>query len=632
MSRRFFASLVLVATLLLVGGGGSADAASDPVLAAAGDIACNAAENADSADYPQPQWCQQAATASLITSMAPTAVAALGDEQYENGTLAEFDGAGAYDATWGVASIKPRTYPVPGNHEYGNGTTAADYFTYFGAVAGDPSKGYYSYNLGSWHIVALNSNCTDSGCTFYSNLGSAAEPGSVATAEVTWLKNDLAAHQGMCTLAYWHHPLFAAGWVGGSPGVKPFWDALYAHGADVVLNAHDHVYERYGPLNPSGASDNTRGVREFDSATGGRVVTGFPSNPTAASPPVQAYDGSHHGVLFLTLHSSSYDWSFHAVDGSAQGLAEDHGTTNCHEPQASISITPTSPTAGQSVSFNANASAPDGTISSYSWNFGDGATSTATAPTHTYASAGTYTASVTVTSSSGETTTTTTAVSVGPAASTAYRDAVLGTSGLVSYWRLGEGSGPVAFDSKGTNNGSYGGGVTLAQPGALASDPNTAASFDGTGYVSLPNLGSYSSFSVEGWTKLNSASVNSPNGNNTLYGHSWQVRLIPRPSGVYADVAAGGAVYGLQAATPNNVGAWVYWVLVRSGASMTIYRNGSAVASTSQLPSGPTTLGGSIAANSGSQLFLHGSADEVAVYNTALTPPTIQQHYTAAGQ
>jgi len=217
-----------------------------------------------------------------------------------------------------------------------------------------------------------------------------------------------------------------------------------------------------------------------------------------------------------------------------------------------------------------------------------------------------------------------------PGCGAGYAATVLATPGLVGYWRLGEASGSTAFDSKGSSNGSYVGGVTLGQPGALVGDPNTAAAFDGTGYVSLPNLGSSSSFTVEGWTKLNSAAVNSPNGNNTLYGHSWDVRLIPRPSGIYADTGVGSAVFSVQASTPNNLGSWVYWALVRNGSTLAIYRNGSAVGSTSNLPSGPSILGGTVAANSGSQLFLHGTADEVAVYDTALTPSTIQQHYQLA--
>jgi len=177
--------------------------------------------------------------ADLTAALHPTAVAVLGDNQYTSGLVSEFNSAGAYNDTWG--QFNPIVHPAPGNHEYRSSSTASGYFTYFGAAAG---SGNYSYDLGAWHIISLNSDCTNSGCQ--DSLA-----GTTSSAEVSWLQGDLAAHPNQCTVAYWHHPRFSSGWVGNSPGVGPFWDALYAAHADVILNGHDHLYERYAPQDPS---------------------------------------------------------------------------------------------------------------------------------------------------------------------------------------------------------------------------------------------------------------------------------------------------------------------------------------------------------------------------------------------
>ena len=211
-----------------------------------------------------------------------------------------------------------------------------------------------------------------------------------------------------------------------------------------------------------------------------------------------------------------------------------------------------------------------------------------------------------------------------------YRDAVSSTAGLVSYWRLDEGSGTTANDVTGAHPGTYKGTVTLTQPGALTGIPDTAAGFDGSsGYVSLPPLGSSSTFTVEGWTKLNSSASSAPYGNNELFGQGNSERLIVRPTGVYADVYLAGHQTGvLQITTPSNINTWVYWTLVRNSTTLTIYRNGAAVASTNTLPSEPSPLNGTIG---GTYYFLHGNADEIAIYNQALPTATIQSHYHTAG-
>jgi hypothetical protein len=285
--RSSFAILLMIC--LLVGPATVADAA-DPVLVGAGDIASCSSSGDE-------------ATAKLLDIIAGTVFAA-GDNVYENGTSSEF--ANCYNPTWG--RHKARTRPATGNHEYQT-SGAAGYFKYFGAAAGDPKKGYYSYNLGAWHIIVLNSNCSQiGGC----QAGSPQEK---------WLRADLAAHPSVCTLAYWHHPLFSSGG-GSTTSVRPLWQALYDAHADVVLNGHVHNYERFAPQNPSGGADSSRGIREFVVGTGGKSLAGF----NTVRPNSQVRNNSAFGVLKLTLHASSYDWKFVPQAGKT---FTDSGSTSC---------------------------------------------------------------------------------------------------------------------------------------------------------------------------------------------------------------------------------------------------------------------------------------------------------------
>ena len=224
---------------------------------------------------------------------------------YPSGTPEEF--AACYDPSWGVA--KHRTRPAPGNHDYLT-DGARGYFGYFGAAAGDPDKGYYSYDVGSWHVIALNSNCllVAGGC----GAGSPQEQ---------WLKSDLAAHQSACTLAYFHHPRFSSS--ANNRSVDPFWRDLYEAGAEVVLNGHAHNYERFAPQRPDGTRDDARGVREFVVGTGGVNLHPFGT----IKPNSQARNANTYGVLRLTLHTGSYDWKFVPVAGKT---FTDSGTKSCH--------------------------------------------------------------------------------------------------------------------------------------------------------------------------------------------------------------------------------------------------------------------------------------------------------------
>jgi acid phosphatase type 7 len=273
---------------------------NDPVVAAAGDIACDSS-------IVTPSRCHQGSTADLVVRGGFDAVLDLGDNQYEVGSFAAYEAY--YDPTWG--RVKAITHPVPGNHEYET-PRASGYYDYFGPAAGDPSKGYYSYDIGSWHIVALNSNCPDvGGC----GTGSPQE---------RWLRADLAAHPATCTLAYWHHPRFSSGTTHGSdPTYTAFWQALYEGGADVVLAGHEHNYERFGLQRADGTADPAKGIREFVVGTGGREH--YPFGPPIANSQVR--DNTTFGVLELVLHPGSYEWDFVPELG---GGFTDSGTQACH--------------------------------------------------------------------------------------------------------------------------------------------------------------------------------------------------------------------------------------------------------------------------------------------------------------
>ena len=278
----------------------------DPMIAAAGDIACSPTSSSFNSLLGTSSSCRMMATSDLLLRDAPDAVLLLGDIQYENGALNDF--WRSYDPTWG--RVKSITRPVPGNHEYGT-SNASGYFDYFGAAAGDRSKGYYSYDLGSWHIIALNSQCSAVGC-------------GTGTTQHKWLVNDLAQHPATCTLAYWHIPRFSSGSHGSNSTYQPFWQALYDAGADVVLNGHDHDYERFAPQTPSGSADGARGVREFVVGTGGKSLYSFGSS----RPNSQVRKTGVFGVLELTLHPTSYDWKF--VPAGGDMTFTDSGSTACH--------------------------------------------------------------------------------------------------------------------------------------------------------------------------------------------------------------------------------------------------------------------------------------------------------------
>ena len=277
---------------------------SDPILVGAGDIS-NCSRTQDEA------------TAQLLDNISGT-VFTLGDNVYPDGTASQF--SDCYDPTWG--RHKNRTRPSPGNHDY-HTSGASGYYNYFGSVAGDPGKGYYSYNLGAWHIISLNSE------TGY----------SAGSAQEQWLKADLAANQSVCTLAYWHHPRFSSGQHGNITRSQPFWQALYDDGADVVLNGHDHTYERFAPQNPTGEADSNRGIRQFVVGTGGAGLYAF----STIQPNSQVRNNTAYGVLKLTLHATRYDWQFVPIAG--QNFT-DSGSSNCVGAIGPVPTATRTPTGG----------------------------------------------------------------------------------------------------------------------------------------------------------------------------------------------------------------------------------------------------------------------------------------------
>jgi acid phosphatase type 7 len=249
-----------------------------------------------------------ALTADLIRRWNPTAVLALGDVQYEAGELANFQQA--YDRSWGA--FKAKTYPVVGNHEYLGGDGAAGYFDYFGAAAGPRGLGYYSFEVGSWHVVALNSSCSmvpDGGCGY-------------GSAQWSWLKHDLAAHRTRCTLAFFHAPYRASTALhGGAPELAHLWAQLVAGDVDLVLNGHNHIYERLKPMRTPGNVDMTGAPWTIVAGTGG-----LSTYPVDRVHPSSVYRLRSYGVYRLIMYPDRWIGAFKGVDGNTY----DRTGQRCH--------------------------------------------------------------------------------------------------------------------------------------------------------------------------------------------------------------------------------------------------------------------------------------------------------------
>lgn len=326
MLRIVLALVVAVPATILMPSSPAVIETDDPVILAAGDIACspnnaNFADGAGTATH-----CRQAATANLVAhhvAAGADRVLLLGDVQYSDGRQFEYEGS--YLPTWGA--FLDITRAAAGNHDVEKANETY-YWDVFGDAAGARGRGYYSFDLGAWHIIALNSNCLTG--------GSVTNPCEAASEQMAWLREDLLLSSGTrCTLAFWHYPLRTFGHHTGTVGVAPFWEALYDGGADVILNAHDHVYERIKPVNPAMVPDGARGIRTFVVGTGGAEHYEWSTEPqqvALAQQLLENRDKTHFGVLRLTLHAYSYSWAFIGENGpgDADGVILDSGTANCH--------------------------------------------------------------------------------------------------------------------------------------------------------------------------------------------------------------------------------------------------------------------------------------------------------------
>jgi hypothetical protein len=278
--------------------------AADAVLYAAGDVACAPNDLSFNGGLGTATACRQQATADLMPDGTFDAVLALGDLQYDSATLANF--RASYDPSWG--RVKARTYPVIGNHEGITATTGAGYCSYFGAAAHCNSTGsqggaaFYSFDIGDWHVVVLNSNCVAAG---------GCDPGSP---QYQWLQGDLARNQSACSIAAWHHPRWSSGHDGSNVFMQPLWQLFAASGGDLVLAGHSHDYERFAPIDGNGALDASDGTTSFVVGTGGVNFTGLSGTRAPGS---QVRQNSSFGVLRLALHPTSYDWRFVPAAGNS---------------------------------------------------------------------------------------------------------------------------------------------------------------------------------------------------------------------------------------------------------------------------------------------------------------------------
>lgn len=266
-------------------------------IVVAGDIACETGRVKSALE------CRHGDTAELAASLNPDAVLTVGDNQYPKGELKFYQES--YDETWG--KLKSITYPTPGNHEYYT-ADASGYYDYFGDRAGERGKGYYSYKIGDWLMLALNSEIDV----------------SAGSPQLAWLEQELKSNKNTCSLAYWHKSRFSTSEHGDNPQYDALWKLLYANNVDVVANGHSHGYERFIPLNPDGNPDTNKGIVQFVSGMGGN----FPQGLKSATSNLATRQNHAFGVLKLTLYPKSAHYEF--VPIPSQQTFSDSGIVACH--------------------------------------------------------------------------------------------------------------------------------------------------------------------------------------------------------------------------------------------------------------------------------------------------------------
>ncbi|MBL8262711.1 MAG: PKD domain-containing protein [Xanthomonadaceae bacterium] len=445
-------------------------AQSTVVVAGAGDI-CDST----------PADCKK--TSDLIVDINPVAVFTAGDNAYDDGTIGEYNDR--YHPNWG--RFKSKTKPTPGNHEYGT-SGAKGYFDYFNGtnvqtgLAGDRSKGYYSWDVGDWHFIALN---TMSGGEIKSD-----------SAQLAWLKQDLAANTKPCTAAYFHHPRWSTGNYSGYSGMQWVYAELYKAKADLILVGHDHNYQRSKKINASGAVA-ADGFRQLLVGTGGRNFYALGSANTTIA---EVRNGNTWGVMKLTLSATDYVAEFVPVAGST---FTDRVTGTCNKAGGNVAPVAnfTASTNGLTATFTDTSSDSDGSIASRSWNFGDGSTSTAANPSRTYAASGTYNVTLTVTDNAGLSHSKTTAVTVSGGNVAPVANFSVSTSGLTATftdsssdsdgsiasrsWNFGDGSSSTLTSPSKTYAaaGTYNVTLTVTDNGGLTHSRTTAVTVGGTGNV-----------------------------------------------------------------------------------------------------------------------------------------------------
>lgn len=302
-------SLVVASVALAMSLPGSARAASDaPATSDPEPTPARGATILVAGDIASCEWRADAATARLVRRRTGIVMTA-GDHAYPLGTARTF--RDCYGPTWG--RFRGRTRPVPGNHDRAT-AGARPYFDYFGARAGPPGRGYYAFDAGSWRVYALDSSCW---------LGDRCRKGS---AQYRWLERDLERHPVACSMAVLHHPTYTSGPRGNGGRTRPLIRLLYRAGAELVVNGHDHFYERFAPARPWGRIDRRHGVRQFIVGTGGAPLYGFRSRTPGHS---RVRQNRVHGILWLRLEPDAYAWRFIPV---RRGAFDDRGSSACHGP------------------------------------------------------------------------------------------------------------------------------------------------------------------------------------------------------------------------------------------------------------------------------------------------------------